>query len=351
VSDGDDGQSRTPLATVQALVSAGYRAAVTISGPYSLAAASRVVSRRVRVPRAASDGYVQAIGRELAGREYLTVLPTGDEALLALHPSLRELVDKSSLSAVALQAGLEAPPTQTFGSTEELLDAGARLEYPVVVKPTLGHPARRVASPSELAAWKGEAGRWIVQPYLTERLRSVAGVIWKGRLAACVHQRFLRTWPPDCGMACAAETIEPSVELEERLVRLLSGFEGVFQADVAGRYLLDVNPRVFASLPLAVEAGANLVGVYCDLLSGVRASGDDSAHVIVRGRTGVRFRWFDGDVRHLARQVRHGHMSAGRALRLLVPRKRTAHPFRPFTDPGPVVARLRFGLRRRPGRR
>src|SRR5439155_20067813 len=105
----------------------------------------------------------------------------------------------------------------------------------------------------------------------TGGIRSLAGVAWRGRLVGTVHQRFLRTWPPDCGMASAAVTVEPDLGLEERILALIDGYEGIFQADLAGPYLLDFNPRVYASLPLAVAAGVNLVRVWCDLLRGLDA--------------------------------------------------------------------------------
>jgi hypothetical protein len=194
-----------------------------------------------------------------------------------------------------------------------------------------------VERPADLRGWAPGPGRCLVQPYFTDELRSVAGVIWRGGLAAVVHQRFLRTWPPDCGMACAAETVPPDLELEDRLVALLDGYEGIFQIDMAGGHLLDVNPRVYASLPLAVAAGANLAGLWCDLLRGEAPS-------LVRARPGVFFRWLDGDVRNVGSRLRKREIGPVDAARALRPRSRAVHDIEPFRDPGPVLARLRHAV-------
>jgi hypothetical protein len=153
-----------------------------------------------------------------------------------------------------------------------------------------------------------------------------------------VHQRYLRLWPPEAGMSSAAETVEPDIASEEAVVRLLAHYEGVFQAQFAGPYLLDINPRVYGSFPLAVKAGANLVGIYCDLLRGLEAS-------LVRARPNVFYRWLDGDLRNVRWAVKNGRMSLIDAARALRPRPGAAHSVESLTDPGPILARLMARLR------
>ena len=107
-----------------------------------------------------------------------------------------------------------------------------------------------------------------MQPYLRDALRGVVGVAWRGRVVEAMHMRYERIWPLPCGTVACAVTVAPDVELEERLAALLAGYDGVFHADLAGPYLLDVNPRIHATLPLALAAGINPVVRYCELLSG-----------------------------------------------------------------------------------
>lgn len=338
ISEGGGGQSRAAVAAVRALAAGGYRAAVTVSGARSLAAASRSCTRRVSVPSAETDpeGYAAALRAELATNRYLTVLAASDAALVALQAPVQHLLNKVACAAKARAAGMAVPATETFASREELLAAGDRLPYPVVVKPDLKrYRAARVDSPAELGAAVPGPGTVMVQPFLGDRLHAVVGVIWNGQLVAGVHLQYLRVWPAPCGTVASAETTSLDPALEERLVRLLDGYNGLFHAEFAGPYLLDLNPRVHASLPVAVAAGADLVGIYCDLLRG-------RAVPTVRGRPGVFFRWVEGDIRSLLWARRNGDISTLSALAALRPRRGAVHSFGSLRDPGPMVVRLSY---------
>jgi predicted ATP-grasp superfamily ATP-dependent carboligase len=339
ITDGGDGQARSSLAAVRALAEGGYRPAVTVSGPPSLAAASRYCDRRVVVPHVTEPGYAEAVRAELAAWPYHTVLAASDVALLALGYPVEHLVNKAELTDRARQAGLSVPPTRAFSSPSELLAAGD-IEFPAVVKPAIStYPARVVRSGAELEAVIQGGGPFVVQAYQGEHLRALAGVVWEDQLAAASHQRYLRTWPAECGTACAAQTAPPDLELEERVLRLLVGYQGIFQVQLAGDQLLDVNPRVYGSLPLAVAAGANLPAVYCDLLSGKKVHP-------VRARPGVFYRWLEGDLRHVVWAVRNGRMGLFSALGMLRPHPKAAHSTESLRDPMPMVARLRFAATR-----
>ncbi len=342
VTDGapDDGQSRTTLWTARALDAAGYRTAVTVSGRFSLAAASRACRRTVRVPAlhdpAAGAPFAAAISDELRRNRYLTVLPTSDPALMALGWPVEHLVDKASLTGLAERAGIPTPPTRVFDGAEALREASSGFSYPVVVKPAMGHGAARADRPADLTVWDGEPGPLLVQPYVAEGLRAVAGLVWNGEMVGAVHQRFLRTWPVAAGMTCAAVSIEADPALEARLLHLLAGYNGIFQADLAGPFLLDVNPRSFASLSLAMASGVNLAGMYCDLLMGHEP-------VRARGRPGVFYRWLDADVRYAVSALRQRRISAIAAIGMLAPRRNTARGGpESLVDPGPAFARLGF---------
>jgi predicted ATP-grasp superfamily ATP-dependent carboligase len=151
----------------------------------------------------------------------------------------------------------------------------------------------------------------------------------------------VRIWPVDCGTASAAVTTEPDVELESRLRRLLAGHEGVFQVQLIGDQVIDVNPRVYGSLPLAVAAGANLPAIACAATAG------RTPDSLVRARPGVRYRWLEGDVRRVVHDIRRGHLSPWAGARALAPRRGTAHSVESLRDPGPGLARLRDVVGRR----
>lgn len=342
VTDGGSGQGRSALAAVRALAAWGYKVAVTVSGNHSLAAASRHCGRRVPVA-AVSDAsrYKQAILKETRSRPYLTVMATSDSALLALGAPVKHFVDKTLLGKRAREADLETPSTQLFGSVSELLEAGSPFGFPIVMKPVVSRwPAVCVGTMEEVRQLlQGADTPVLVQPYLQENLRAVAGVMWRGELAAVSHQRYFRTWPVSCGTASAAETVEPDLELETKMTKLLSGYDGIFQAQLAGDNLLDLNPRPYGSMPLAARAGANLPGILCDLLHGVEYSR-------VRAKPGVFYRWTEGDLRHLFEDLRRGRTGPREVLEAFRPRRRAAHSTESLKDPRPMFTRLVYALSR-----
>lgn len=333
-------QGRAAVAAVRALAFAGYRAAVTVSSGFSLAGRSRYCSRRVPVPSITDDAYLEAIRHELESRSYLTCLPASDAVQIALGSPGAELLDKDRLGQRAVAAGIPTPISQSFTSTAELMSAADELDYPVVVKPvTHVYNPFRANSPEGLTRKVIHESAVVVQPFIEDPIRSVSGVIWKGRLYGAVHSVWLRIWPPDCGSATAARTVPPDLELEERLPALLEGYDGIFNAQLIGRYLLDVHPRVYGTHSLALAAGVNQIGFNCDLLRGLEVAP-------IRAGVGAFYRWLEGDLRFVRRGIRSGDVSLRQAVKLLSPKRGAAHGVESLDDPGPLLARLSYSARR-----
>lgn len=340
VLDPGDGHGRSALAAVRALAAAGYKPSVGTWGRASLAGASRASRRTLVLPSPSETSFASAVTSAAEEVEALSVFPTSDAALRALRAPGSELVDKAALSERAASVGFPTPPTRHFEGGDALLDASSTFHYPVVVKPAFPtRRAERFDAPRALSGLAGATEPLLVQPYIAEPMRAVGGVIHDGRMVAASHQRNLRTWPAQCGTSSAAETIDPDETLEGALLELLGGFEGIFQAQLAGPFLLDLNPRVYGSLPLAVAAGTNLPAVWCDLQRGV----DVGEH---RARPGVRYRWIEGDLRSIWAAIRRGKLPLGKALRALAPSRGTAHSTESLSDPWPAFVRLRHGARR-----
>lgn len=344
ISEGGSGESRAALAAVRALAAAGYRTAVTVDGPLSLAGASRHTSRRIPVPSVHTDpeGYATAVRAELDGGDYLDVLCASDAALLALERPVGTLLDKEVTGRAARAAGLEVPTTRVFETREELLAARDELPYPIAVKPAIKwFMAAKVERAGDLehAVPAEHETRMLVQPWLTEGLRGVVGLVDDGRILQAAHLRYERVWPYPCGTVSAAETTVVDDELETALSRLLAGYRGPFHVDLAGDHLLDVNPRLHAATPLALAGGVNLPAAYADLLAG--------RHVPRRRvRPGLRYRWEEGDLRSLIRQRREGELTLPELWDGLRPRPRTVHSVLALDDPGPTVERGRYLARR-----
>ncbi|CAN5700826.1 hypothetical protein BH24ACT26_BH24ACT26_04880 [soil metagenome] len=339
VTDGGTGGSRDSLAAVRALTAGGYRAAITVSGAPG-PTPSRHAARRVTMPVVSDPAYASAVRRAAASGNYVTVVPTSEASLTALGVALPQLLDKVGLAREAARVGLQVPPQRSFGSTQELLDAAGELDFPAIVKPTTRrYLAFQAPSPDALRRAPLDGGPAVVQPFLTEGLRAVSGVMWRGRLVAAVHERWLRIWPYPCGLASAAETTAPDGQLEDRIAALLQGYDGIFCAQLAGPYLFDLNLRIHSSHPLAVAAGVNLLALFCDLSRGRRVP-------VARAAPGFFYRWLEGDLRHVLGAVRSRRMSAAAALGALRPRPGAAHSTESLTDPVPMLSRLWYGTRR-----
>jgi predicted ATP-grasp superfamily ATP-dependent carboligase len=346
VSDHVDGRSRSAVAAVRALGAAGYRPVVTVSGGRSAAAVSRSCVGVLRTPRPGDPGYREAVDAYLATHPGAFVVAASDAVVVALDQPGAALVDKAVLPKRAAHAGLGTPATHEFPGPDMVLASADDLEYPLVVKAAVktrpSEVARRVDSPAELtAAVRALSGPIVVQPFAVGALRAVCGVLSEGRLVAAVHQRYVRIWPPECGTASAAVTTPPDLDLEARLPTLLAGHDGIFQVQLVATQVIDVNPRVYGSLPLAVAAGANLPAIAHRVATGRASPG------IVRGRPGVRYQWLEGDVRAVLHHVRAGDLSLAAAGRALFPRRGTAHSVESLRDPGPALVRLADAVRRR----
>jgi hypothetical protein len=344
VSDHVDGRSRSAVAAVRALGAAGYRPVVTVVGRPSAAAASRSCAGILRTPPVDQPGF-RATVENFRAAHAAEVLPASDAVLVALDGAGAELVDKAALPKRAAEAGLEVPASSVFPDAAAVLAAANDLDYPVVVKAAVKtrptELARVVPAPRDLpAVLEPISGPVVVQPFARGPLRAVGGVIHDGRLLAMVHQRYLRIWPPDCGTSTAAVTTDPDLDLEERLPVVLAGHTGVFQVQLVGDLVIDVNPRAYGSLPLAVMAGANLPAI------AVRAAAGEVPSATVRARPGVRYRWLEGDLRRVLHDVHAGTMRPGAAARALLPHRRTAHSVESLRDPGPMLVRLTDVARR-----
>jgi hypothetical protein len=343
VTDGGAAGSRDCLAAVRALHAAGYEVDVTVSEGTSRQAVSRHVRSRHAIPGVNESAYPAEVARIAAAGAYVTVLPVSEASLMALSthlPLIAELGDKDGLAEAASRAGLAVPESRTFASADDLLSEASSIDYPVAVKPLVRtFTAFRAGSGKDLDRVGAVSGPVMVQPWIEGELSAVSGVMWKGRLVASCHERWLRVWPWPAGLACAAVTTEPDPVLEAGMERLLEGYDGIFCAQLVGGHLFDLNLRIHSSHSLAVAAGANLLAIYCDLLRGVRVAE-------LRARPGHFYRWLEGDVRHVLTAWRSHRVTTLGALSALRPRTGAAHSTESLTDPAPMLVRLLYGAAR-----
>ena len=366
------------LAAARALREAGYTPWLAVDEPGTYAARSRATAGTIMVANPSFDRevFVRELAAAATQLSVAAVLPSAESHLLALagceanfpgialgapeRETVERATDKGLLPELATAAGLQTPPTaKVVRSDSETLGV---FGFPAIVKPprksqiqnpdgTASHSAAHYVSTEQDAARALEAlpgGEGLVQPYISGQLLSVVGVSWEGELICALHQESIRIWPLQHGVSSYAQTIPPNAELEQGVGRLLQaiGWSGIFQAQFirslgGEHYLIDLNPRIYGSLALAVAAGLNLPGIWADLLLGRRPK--------VGGyRVGTRYRHEEMDVRALALMLLNRGENRW-ALRELVPRRDTTHAIFEVRDPMPLltsVAKLSKWLRR-----
>jgi predicted ATP-grasp superfamily ATP-dependent carboligase len=187
-----------------------------------------------------------------------------------------------------------------------------------------------------------------VQQFGPGTVYSCAGVFAGDQLLALSLARYLRTWPPDAGSAALAETIPVCDELASQVSAVLRtlGWYGIFELELlrrpdGGYAALDLNPRPYGSLALAIRAGADLPRIWCGWLLGERPEP-------VRARPGISYRWEDAELRRFLWELRGGRLRAAAAVAR--PRAATTHPLLHWDDPAPVLAQA-IGLGNRAIRR
>ncbi len=336
---------------------------------------SRSCHARFVLPDARVDprSFAHALAEILQRHDHAVLLPGGESSLRAIsehrhlfdpltrtglppHERVLESLDKVHLLEAAARVDLAAPPSLVCAGVREAVAAAADLGVPVVVKPVQSYIRRdgrleqRTASVAHDRQGLEEEASRLGWPVIVQRFEakasilSCAGVFAGDELLGFTTARYHRTWPPAAGSASFAETVEPPAMLEAQIEAMLRviGWQGIFEVELleladGRRAVIDFNPRVFGWLALAVHAGANLPALWVDWLLG---------RPVVSPRVvfGMSYRWEDAEFRHLLWQLRRGHLRAAAAV--LRPHRRVVHAHFAATDPGPLVARVVYDVRR-----
>jgi predicted ATP-grasp superfamily ATP-dependent carboligase len=271
------------------------------------------------------DGSIEAVRRRRAEVESRVALALAREEALAIA------TDKARTLALASQLGIPLPRTVPVDDASDVRAAAREVGLPAVVKPERSWVQRvgdRVVS--ELVVSVDEARRAVQR--MSEAGASVVFQQWVDgtREAVWLLHAQKRMWAEFAQVAHrmvpilgGASVVRESVPLASdvcqaahRLVTAagLDGFSEVeFRRDSRGRPLLmEINPRLSASIEVAVRAGVDfpwLVYAWAAGLPLAQVSGY---------RSGLRMRWLGGDLiwlrKTLVGQGRPDVMPAGRAL-------------------------------------
>lgn len=341
-----DGHTRTALAAVRALGRAGFDVIVTGAEKRSLAGASRFAKTTAVLPAADAEPerFVASLDSLVRSTNAELILPVTDGAMSAIlrhretltapatvmAPSLSAydaLSDKGDLIQLGIAAGLSVPRTAVAAGLSEVVAAGDQVGYPCVLKPhrsvvgdqtsmrhvTVSYAHDRSQIEEVAARYHPAAYPLLIQERIVGPGEGVFLLVDKGAIICAFAHRRIREFPVTGGASTYRESIGVPGELREACGRLLAsvGWSGVAMVEfkrsqtTGEPYLMEVNGRLWGSLKLAIDSGANFPVLLARLAMG------ESVSPVESYRTGLRCRWFWGDVNHLIDRLLHSASALG----------------------------------------
>lgn len=230
---------------------------------------------------------------------------------LAREPALGIALNKERTLEVARSLGLRVPRAVTLGGESEIKATLYEIGLPAVVKPVqswvwneqqgVGLKGKLVTTPDE--AWRAVEELTspgvpvLFQQFLSGRREAVSFLYAHGQIYAHFAQWAKRMAPPLGGTSVLRQSIAIPSDTgaqAERLVREieLEGYSEVeFRRDWAGNpYLMEINPRLSASVEIAVRAGVDFPYLLYQWAIG------DRIDVVKDYRVGYWMRYLRGDL-------------------------------------------------------
>jgi predicted ATP-grasp superfamily ATP-dependent carboligase len=324
-----DASRGSAVATIRALARSGHRVVAADSLRVSAGRWSRHAAASVRYPdpshRPRDAG--EALCRAVAGHRVDVVVPVTDAAIAALEAVAGELPDgcrvavapaaqldqvrhKAATLALAESVGVPVPRSRLVRTGEEALAAAAGFGWPVVLKPErstvatgggelakleVAYAAGPGALARRMADFEGRSAV-LVQEFCGGVGEGVEVLAHEGRVLAAFQHRRLREVPFSGGASSLRESVPLDGELFRHSAALIGalGWTGVamveFKSGPAGPRLMEVNGRLWGSLPLAVRAGVDFPTGLVELATGGPAAVSPGLRGCGAYRVGVRSR-------------------------------------------------------------
>ncbi len=324
-----DGHWRKTLAVVRSLGKSGLEVTVGESSRIATSLFSKYCSRRVVYPsvRRRPDDFLAFLRQELTGRPYDLLMPMEEETLLLLaqhrdefaplarlpipsHKAIMKVRDKGWLLRHASHEGIPTPRTFWVQDGEELGAVVDVIPPPWVIKPRVSSGAFGVAyveRKDDLSAAYQKVHRQFPFPLVQERIPpdgeafGLAALLdGSGHVKASITHRRLREYPVSGGPSTLRESVHhPQIEeLGIRLLRSLNWY-GIamveFKVDPRDKQpkLMEINPRFWGSLALAINAGVDFPSLVYKMAMG------EAFEPVLEYEAGVRCRWLlPGDILH-----------------------------------------------------
>jgi predicted ATP-grasp superfamily ATP-dependent carboligase len=290
-----DASKGCALAVIRSLGRAGYRVVAADTDPSSPGLRSRYVARTEVYPDPATDpaAFCESILAMVRRHGVDLVIPATDWTVQPLAVARRDfegitrlaIADSKPLEIarrkqetvkLAERVGVPVPATRVAHSVDEALAAAPELGWPLVLKPQSSHGADGAGIVRHQVEYAQDADDLaeriarltkscpvLLQRYLAGRGHGVELLACGGRLLAAFEHRRLREVPITGGASSYRESVplDPTrLDYARRLIEALdwTGLAMVEFKVAEGRSeLMEINGRVWGSLPLAVASGVD----------------------------------------------------------------------------------------------
>ena len=295
------------IAVIRSLGRRGFDVIAADSDSLSPGFYSKYVSVRLRYPppRTDPDGAVAALLGAARDHRVDLLVPATEETVLLLSEARERFAgvtalalpereayartrDKLATLELAREAGVPVPETRLVTTAREALAAAPALGWPVVVKPrrasvvrgdglvehyevSYAENAQELREQMQQLEGRSEV---LLQEYYRGEGQGVELLLRGGHPLATFQHRRIREVPVTGGASSFRESVPLDPVLNDYAVRLLAALRWTglamveFKLGALGPRLMEINGRIWGSLPLAVKSGMDFPARMADLYLG-----------------------------------------------------------------------------------
>lgn len=330
------------VASIRALARSGYEVVAADADPRSPGLATRYAKHRLvyACPKTDPQQFIEDLLQAVEQYNIDLILPVTEQTGLPLEAerervekvcrvpwapadSVATVRDKGLTFKLADQLDVPYPRTCLVHSVEEAIDAAPDFGWPLVLKPNSSHTlageeAVRVWSVEyardetelrdKMAAFEGQCAV-LLQEYFQGAGIGVEVLAHKGEPICAFQHRRLREVPLTGGASSLRQSESLDPKLYGYTLDLLKALNWTglamaeFKQNEQGEArLMEINGRIWGSLPVAVAAGVNFPVELCELT--LQGSPDDTSATLPEYRTGVRVQNFQKEISWILRVLR-----------------------------------------------
>lgn len=336
-----DCEKRKAVAVVRGLRAAKWYVVCASDRIFAPARFSSASKRFIKLPSPSSSSFLQELVRILRHLSIDALFPLEDETILLLSrmrgrlpdsiilpiPSTEQLEtaqDKYHTYIVAKSLGVPYPDSMLVRDEEMIKEVSHRIGFPLVLKPRRGSGARGVVMVRDIKEMRmryrdlrAAYGELIAQKFIPHGgAYGFCALCRDGQILTSFTFRRIREFPVRGGPStCRVAERIPEIEHFGKLLLSYMRWQSLamveFRRDANSGivYLMEINPRVWGSISLAIAAGVNFPAMALDAAMGLSVD-------FQQWQEGTIRRWFWGEILHFL--GKHHYLTAVKeAVRML----------------------------------